>query len=233
MSPLHFGLPPAIATAIRNSAYFASRRLRRYGYTREDVHQEFTLHWIRRRAQYDPQRSSTQTFATRICHHRGLSLLAAETADKRGSSAVYSYSELPTIDQHGRAVERPEHVSTDAYQMRLGIQSRSAAELAALRLDVSRVNSDLPAGLKDIVRLMAQGEPVGEIAAALGISRATLHRRVTRLREIFRSAGLAEYVREGGRGPKEPIAAQCPCADVGVNAGDAQVRPGQAELESA
>jgi DNA-binding NarL/FixJ family response regulator len=63
-----------------------------------------------------------------------------------------------------------------------------------LRLDVDRVVSGLPAELADLAHLLATGKSVVGVARRLEISRATVHRRVVRLRHIFREAGLDTYI---------------------------------------
>jgi DNA-directed RNA polymerase specialized sigma24 family protein len=191
-------LPPSVARAIHSQAILQGRRLRRYGHDPDDVRQEFWLCWFRRGHQYDPQRSSPQTFISHVCRRRAISMREAATAAKRGGAMVYANSELPTADRHGRPIERPENVSVDTHEMRLGLRSRSAVELAGLRLDVCRVVTSLPSELADVARLLAMGEPMVNVAARLRISRATLHRRVGRLREIFSAAGLGVYLRDKG-----------------------------------
>ena len=198
MNALAAALPPAVARAIRGEAFRASRRLRRYGYDACDLQQEFFLHWGRHRHQHDAGRSLPETFATHVCRHRTMTMLEAATAEKRGGGKVYSVSELPIIDDHGKEIERPETVSQDTSDLRFGRQTRPAAELAELKLDVDRVVASLPSHLASFASRLAT-ESVASAAQSTGVSRATGYRHVGELRAAFAEAGLDRYLTRGLR----------------------------------
>jgi hypothetical protein len=84
-------------------------------------------------------------------------------------------------------------ISDDEVAIRLGRRSRPAAELANLRLDVERLVNGLPPELVSVARLLLEGESNVEVAGRLGLSRASLYRRIAQLRQIFRNAGLDSY----------------------------------------
>ena len=81
--------------------------------------------------------------------------------------------------------------------MRMGRRSRPAAELVELAVDVARVIECLPGELAIVARMLLDGEPDTVVARRLGISRATLYRRIGQLRQVFRQAGLDGYRRMG------------------------------------
>lgn len=187
-------LPPGVARVIGFEAFLASRRLRRYGYERHDVEQELLLHWLERRRHHDRRRAGLATFARHVCRHRAFTMLEAATTAKRGGSMVCSFSELPEVGADGKSIERPESISQDTIDMRLGRRSRPEAELLILRLAVHRVLATLPSGLADLARLLADGESAAEAGRKLGIAHATVYRRIAQLRAAFRAAGLGEHV---------------------------------------
>lgn len=185
-------VPPTVASVILMEAYRAARYLHRYGFEREDLHQELLLHWVRRHHQYDPRRSSSATFASRICYHRCLQLANGAKAGKRGSGVlIRSLSEPVAIGHEGDTAELETTVS---YEMILGRRSRPSAELIPLCIDVNRTLSRLPAKVVEVATLLATGMPVVDVARELGISRATANRRKALLQHAFQQAGLGKYV---------------------------------------
>ncbi len=184
-------LPPAVVRAIRFEAVRAAHLLRRYGYDREDVQQELFLHWIERSGSHDPARSSPATFATMICRRRAMSILETATAAKRGGGIVCAFSELPVVDDHGTEIERPDRVSQDTYELRMGRRSRPEAELLHLHLDVEAVLANVPHLAVLAHDLMFNS--VSVTASSLG-ARSTIHRRKHAVREAFRQAGLHRYL---------------------------------------
>jgi DNA-binding NarL/FixJ family response regulator len=155
------------------------------------LEQELTLHYLRRCHQHDSKRASAATFASNICRNRLFNLFEAETACMRSATGgLTSLSEPVAIGPSGRTIERGATISEDSYNMNAGRRSRPDAELIPLRIDVDQIVSGLPAELADVAHLLAAGESPEDVARQLEISRATVHRRVVRLRRIFRGAGL-------------------------------------------
>ncbi len=188
-------LSPGVMQSVRPEINRAAYRLRRHGYTREDVQQEFALHWVRCGFRVDTHRSSVQTFATCLCRRRAFSLLETATAAKRGGGMIYNFSELPFFDSHGRPVERPENVSQDTHELRLRGRSRAQHEADDLRLDIARVLATLPPRLAVVARGLMFHSPT-EVARMLDLSRATVNRRIAEVRDIFAAAGLRKYIQK-------------------------------------
>lgn len=191
-------LMPSVLRVVRGEAYRAWRSLRRFGFEQKDLHQEFLLRLVENHMVYDARLSSATTFSSHVCRRRSLQLVEAATSVKRGSGAVpRSLSEpvnLSTRRGTNFFTALADIISDDGGVMRTGRRRRSAAELMALRIDTNGVVSHLPPGLAAVAQLLAQGEPPSEVARRLGISRATLYRRIGQLRRVFREAGLHEYV---------------------------------------
>jgi hypothetical protein len=191
-------LMPSVLRVVRGEAYRAWRSLRRFGFEQKDLHQEFLLRLVENHMVYDGRLSSAATFSSHVCRRRSLQLVEAATSVKRGSGAVpRSLSEpvnLSTPSGTTFFTALADIISDDGGVMRTGRRRRSAAELMALRIDTHGVVSHLPAGLAAVAQLLAQGELPSEVARRLGISRATLYRRIGQLRCAFREAGLQRYV---------------------------------------
>jgi DNA-directed RNA polymerase specialized sigma24 family protein len=191
-------LPPGVVRAIRCEAFRAWRSLRWFGFDPSDVRQELVLHLLGRSAHYDASRSSLPTFASRLCRHRTAQLIEAAASEKRGGGAApRSLSEPVRLgERRGIAImaELGDTISDDQYAMGTTGRSQTTAESLALRLDVDRVLSHLPAKLANVANVLASGMPAVEAAQHLQISRATLYRRIGQLRCAFREAGLHGYV---------------------------------------
>jgi RNA polymerase sigma factor (sigma-70 family) len=186
-------LTPRVARVIRTEAFRAWRSLRRFGFEASDLRQELTLHCLNHFDRYDPKRSSPATFASRTCRQRTLQLVEPVLARKRNGGAVPQSLSTPARTDADATAELACPISDDEVAIRLGRHSRPAAELANLRLDVERLVNGLPPELVSVARLLLEGEPNVEVARRLGLSRASLYRRIAQLRLIFRNAGLDSY----------------------------------------
>jgi DNA-directed RNA polymerase specialized sigma24 family protein len=188
----------SVLLVLRVEAFRAWRSLSRFGYESEDLRQEFALRLLQTHASYEPLRSSTATFTSRVCRSRSLQLVEAASCGKRGGGIVpRSLSDPLKVRDHADSAEVSEladTISEDGVASRTGRRSRSALEVMALRLDVERVVRELPTELANVAELLAAGVPVVAVARMLGVSRATVNRRITALREVFRAAGLDGYM---------------------------------------
>jgi transposase-like protein len=127
-----------------------------------------------------------------------MQMMESATAWKRGAGApVASLADEVNLERQGKTAEREQLISSDAYAIRLGRQSRPGADLIILKLAVHQVMRTLPADLAKLAHLLAGGDSLTEAARRLGLSRATVHRRVAQLRAAFQDAGLA-YGDNGG-----------------------------------
>lgn len=185
-------LNAAVLNVIRTEAFRAWRSLRRLGYEHRDIRQDFALHLLDRADQYDAGRSAATTFASRVCRSRTIHILEAGAAAKRNGGRRDVSLSNPVSNEEGSYAELRELISDDEYMMRTGRQTRPAAELLSLRLDLDRILGTMPADLAQIAELLAAGEPVTEIAARLEISRTKLYRRIDALRSILSRSGVID-----------------------------------------
>jgi RNA polymerase sigma factor (sigma-70 family) len=186
-------VPPDVLRVVRNGAFRAWRSLRSYGFDRQDTEQELIFHYWTRRVRFDPAKASTVTFASSICRRRALHMVETATAMIRGGmTETVQLSDRISADS---TLTHFDTVSQDEANIRMGWSSRPGAELLALHIDVDRVISGLPGELVVVARWIAGGVSAAEIARGLGLSRATIHRRIQKLRQIFRGAGLDRYLK--------------------------------------
>ena len=185
--------PPDVVHAVNREVDRALPMLRRHGYQRDDIEQEFAIHWRLNRHRHDPSRASEATFAAALCRNRAISLWQAATSAKRGAGKVYSFSELPFHDEHGRKIERPESVSQEVVESGFGRRPQMPLDSVHLYLDLDRVLDGVPAELAAVAQLVRRGNTPTEVAGHLKISRASAYRRLAELGQVCRQGGLDEY----------------------------------------
>jgi RNA polymerase sigma factor (sigma-70 family) len=151
-------------------------------YGRDDVAQSILLRIVERTPRFDPRLASARTWARLIARHEAASMIAQARAEKRDCRVcTRSLNERVTT------------ISSDIYRMRTGRQTRPASELQFLAIDLEGVLDKLPPNLGAVARLLAEGETPAEAATILNISRATIYRRIVRIRTVFRDAGFESY----------------------------------------
>lgn len=161
----------------------------------EDVQQALILHCLERMVRFDSRRANARTFARLVicqgianiiesrraqCRDYRLCQLSLDSsADNADSIGVEPAEALSTGDRGGLLQRPPLH---------------SEHELL-LRWDVERAIAALPRDLQQICHALMALDRLTEVALAIHLSRATLHRRICRIRTALAYAGLASYVR--------------------------------------
>jgi RNA polymerase sigma factor (sigma-70 family) len=184
-------------TATRRFVRTKARQLAgKYGFRTdeiEDIQQSLILECIERLPHFDPQRGSRARFLRGVANHAIANLIESRRARCRGywvrhgSLSAVSDSESP----NARALV--EVISNDAYRTRLGIGSRPFDQTLHFELDIARAIDALPADLGRICRLVMALDGLAQVASAIGVSRATLHRRVLVIRAAFSDTSLPNY----------------------------------------
>jgi hypothetical protein len=187
-------LTPAVAAVIRAEAFRAWRGLHRFGFEPSDIRQEFAMACIGGFHRYDASRSSPGTFAGHTCRQRTMQMIEPALAAKRNRGAIPESLSAPIRNDEGAPITFGDLISDDDYTICAGLRSRPAAELAELRIDVSRAMKGLPADMVAVAELLAVGERPVEIARRLGICRASVYRTIPRLRDWFVERGLDGYI---------------------------------------
>ena len=187
------GIDPYAAGLIR----FKARRLvGQAGFTasdREDIEQELILDLLRRRPKYNPKRAQRNTFIARVVEHRLATLIEAQKAGIRDYRRCRCSLNECFEDADGRSVERVDTFDQEDYLLRTGGQSRPSEELSALAIDVAAVLETLPPELRELCRRL-KAETVTEISRDTGVPRGTIYESIKKLREIFKDAGLRNYL---------------------------------------
>ena len=187
------GIDPYAAGLIR----FKARQLvGKAGFTasdREDIEQELTLDLLRRLPKYNPKRAQLNTFIARVVEHRLASLIEAQKAGIRDYRRCRCSLNECFEDADGRSVERVDTFDQEDYLLRTGGQSRPSEELSALAIDVAAVIEGLPHELRNLCRRL-KAETVTEISRDTGVPRGTIYESIKKLREIFKDAGLRNYL---------------------------------------
>ena len=154
---------------------FKSRRLAgKYGFARhdaEDIEQELLLDFLQRSKSFDAHRCSRRTFARLVINHRVATIIDAGRAACRDYRAgVISLNQVP-----------------DGISEAVGVDG---TESLNLKLDVQRALCRLPAALAHLCRVLMVSETCAEAAAATGMSRPTLYRKIRAVRGLITEAGL-------------------------------------------
>ena len=187
------GIDPYAARLIR----FKARQLvGKAGFTasdREDIEQELTLDLLRRLPKYNPKRAQLNTFIARVVEHRLASLIEAQKAGIRDYRRCRCSLNECFEDADGRSVERVDTFDQEDYLLRTGGQSRPSEELSALAIDVAAIIEGLPHELRNLCRRL-KAETVTEISRDTGVPRGTIYESIKKLREIFKDAGLRNYL---------------------------------------
>ena len=187
------GIDPYAARLIK---YKARRLIGQAGFTasdREDIEQELTLDLLRRLPKYNPKRAQLNTFIARVVEHRLASLIEAQKAGIRDYRRCRCSLNECFEDADGRSVERVDTFDQEDYLLRTGAQSRPSEELNRLAIDVAAVIEGLPHELRNLCRRL-KAETVTEISRDTGVPRGTIYESIKKLREIFKDAGLRNYL---------------------------------------
>ncbi len=187
------GIDPYAAGLIRFKARQLVGKAGFSAWDREDIEQELTLDLLRRLPKYNPKRAQLNTFIARVVEHRLASLIEAQKAGIRDYRRCRCSLNECFEDADGRSVERVDTFDQEDYLLRTGGQSRPSEELSALAIDVAAVLEGLPHELRNLCRRL-QEETVTEISRGTGVPRGTIYESIKKLREIFKDAGLRNYL---------------------------------------
>jgi RNA polymerase sigma-70 factor (ECF subfamily) len=161
----------------------------KYGFSKDEVNdlqQDLTLDYLQRRPHFNELRGSDQGFARSIVRHRVATLIESQKAQRRGYG-IRHYSLSTPLDSVCPDSPLFAEIASDP--------SKSVMSLE-LKIDVSNTIGALPSELRTICLLFMQLEQMTRVGALIGVSRATLHRRMQLIREAFVGGGL--HRRRGG-----------------------------------
>ncbi|SHF40469.1 RNA polymerase sigma factor, sigma-70 family [Ruegeria intermedia] len=157
------------------------------GLDAEDIEQELRLDLIRRAKNFDPAKSSFDTFADRIVANR-VATLASATAAMRAERAMLCIDAPVGDDDGGLTLSDvlPEAAALDP------VDEFLIAHGPGLRGDVGRLLAALCPATRQVAMAVSQLS-ISEAARALGVHRSTIYERLGRIRAIATEMGLDGY----------------------------------------
>jgi RNA polymerase sigma factor (sigma-70 family) len=154
--------------------------------SKEDLVHECLTHWYFQRDQYDvSKQAAIKTFMSRVIENKLMDIIDQKLRQKRKISQMTIPLESLAIDDDDELAEF------------LMVEDKNFEE--ALKSDVSEVINRALAKLssrqKEMCRLVKdEGMSMKQVSKVLNIPRATLFDETLRIREIFRSEGLNDYL---------------------------------------
>jgi len=163
---------PVIAALIRIKAAQIARSKAGPIVSREDIAQDLVVDLLIRRQNYNPALAKPLVFARMIIDRAVANIHRALRARKRNPPALPEASAESCVDRR----QDEDDANRD------------------LVLDVRGAIERLPEELRDVAGLRSTGTVVA-VARELGLSRATVQTKITRLRKRFERQGLKNYLK--------------------------------------
>jgi DNA-directed RNA polymerase specialized sigma24 family protein len=162
----------------------------KYGFRydeKEDIEQELRLACLKRSSCFDPTRSKPHTFMRLVVNHRVAALIESQKAQCR------DYRLRRSLEDSCDGTDRTFSGLADFVFSQNQRQWTRFEYNQHRQLDIQRAVTNLPPLLRHICRLLIAIDDVSLVAAAAGISRATLYRRIQQIRQRFIEAKLQDY----------------------------------------
>lgn len=174
----------------------ARQLVRRPGFSRsdqDDIEQDLFLHVLNKVHQFDPTRSSLNTFVDRVVNSAAAMLVRERGRNKRSPREGIEIRSLEMkIEQpEGPPVPVWASISIADVQRRTGGASLSDAELYELVEGVTSAIAGLPPERQQVCRSLSERNR-SETERELRLSRRSMKSAMDRIRHHFTRAGLAE-----------------------------------------
>jgi RNA polymerase sigma-70 factor (ECF subfamily) len=166
------------------------------GFTKSDVEdlvQELWLDLFQRLPRFDSARSRPRTFVARVVQHKIAAILRHRQAEMRDYRRNGRSLSDTAGEKNGKTISRADILDRHVHDLRTGSATRSPEEHSRLRFDLAGVMDQLPPSLRGLCERL-KTSTVSEISRDTGVSRATLHEAIRRLRRRFEDAGLKGYL---------------------------------------
>ena len=151
----------------------------------DDLLQECLLHWWLQRKRYQQQRgASRRTFMRRVLNAKLVDLTREAGAAKRGCGRP-----ADSLDREVGEEKEDGLVLGDLVPGDVDMEAESS-----LGVDHQRGVALLTERQRVVIRALADGWRVTDISRRSGLSRGTLYEELQRIRQVFRDAGLEEYL---------------------------------------
>ena len=173
-----------------------TQRLIKFGCYNEDereaVEQELMSKVIANWPKFDEAVGHHKSFVCTIVNHASLNM-SRRTNDKCRDCRPISLSSTVSDSDEG-LTELSHAIGEEELDRRIARKPRlSATDRIALMHDLAKVLETLTPEQLDLVERL-KSKQLGAIAAELGVPRSTLSSRLAVIREVFRDAGLQEYL---------------------------------------
>jgi RNA polymerase sigma factor (sigma-70 family) len=186
--------PPALAQFCRQANIVATRLVRQFRLpsgTREDLRQDILVDLIVRFKAFDPDRGTLETFVALVAAHSG-SRLAIRLHRYRNVFAPTSIDDAVTRSEDSASVGET-IAESDGYLAMLGQAPDHVASME-LRLDLMRALGTLDHRDRQLCIAVIDFTPTELSRQGMG-SRATIYRRLKKIREQLADYGIADAVR--------------------------------------
>ena len=157
----------------------------RAGFTRDDcddLEQEMLARVLQSLPQFDPNRAHRNRFVTTVVERYVANILRNKRAEKRDFRRICSIDHIATLDGK-RSTEVMDHCRV----------VRDQEELTQLAIDVADLLAELPDHLRSLAERLKMNS-ISAIARETAVPRTTLYGQIHRLRQVFESKGLSEYL---------------------------------------
>ena len=159
---------------------------------RADIEQELMLDLLKRMKHFDPAKAKKSTFMSRIVEHRISTMLESRHAACRDWRMCRESLNDPIGEGDEAFGERIENVTSPTEFF--GELHMDCVELRQGRgLDQRCSFDSMPEDLRDICERL-RGSTIAEVVQDLKIPRSTLYGKIRRIREIFKSTKIQEYL---------------------------------------
>lgn len=163
---------------------FLSTRSQSPDFEFDDLVQECTVHWWRRRSEYDESRgASKSTFLRSVVRARLLDIERAWKAAKRGRGRRPLSLDASISDDDERQMLRETLRAPGDFESPVGTAT-----------DLQRLTARLSERQRKVIAGAAAGLTRTELSQRLRVSRDTLHEELRRIQQVFREEGLAPYL---------------------------------------
>jgi RNA polymerase sigma-70 factor (ECF subfamily) len=151
----------------------------------DDLFQECLLHWWTQRQRYRKERgASPGTYMRRLLNAKLVDLTREAKAAKRGCGRI-----TDSLDREVGEEKEDGLVLGDLVPGNVDVEAESS-----LRVDLQRGVALLTERQRLVIRTLAAGWRITDISRRSGLSRDTLYEELHRIRQVFRDAGLKEYL---------------------------------------
>ncbi len=158
-----------------------------------DIRHDMIADLLERLRHYDSGLSGRRTFICRVIRHKAARIREKRLASNRDVRVEAESVNEVLFDDDGLPTERGDELGEEDGLPSFRRSERTNLEARDLVLDVRRALEKLPLELQSLCRELLDATPT-QIARNRGCKRTTLYYPLTKIRDAFREAGLADYL---------------------------------------